>query len=164
MKQSGIDKEMFKEGMSYLTGAVNIVTTDGKGGKGGFTATAVCSVSDTPPTLLVCVNNKTNLADLITENGSFAVNILHAGLEDLSNRFAGYDGVTMEERLLEGDWSTLKTGSPILEDSITSFDCVYDKSIVSGTHTVIFGKIVEVKINKQENPLLYFNRSYRTLL
>lgn len=164
MELSAIDKELFKEGMSYLTGAVNIVTTSGDAGKGGFTATAVCSVTDSPPTLLICVNNQNNLADLIINNGSFVVNILHSGMEKLSNRFAGYDGVTMEERLQEGNWIELSTGSPVLKESLASFDCILENEVISGTHTVIFGKIVEVKINNKENPLLYYNRNYRTLL
>ncbi|WP_252405960.1 flavin reductase, partial [Escherichia coli] len=44
----------FRAGMARLGAAVNIITTDGPGGRAGFTASAVCSVTDTPPTLLVC--------------------------------------------------------------------------------------------------------------
>jgi flavin reductase len=47
----------FKNAMSLLTGAVNVVTTTGVSGRHGFTASAVCSVTDAPPTLLVCINN-----------------------------------------------------------------------------------------------------------
>ncbi len=36
--------------MARLAAAVNIVTTDGPAGRAGFTATAVCSVTDEPPT------------------------------------------------------------------------------------------------------------------
>ena len=39
-----------------LSAAVNVVTTDGPAGRHGFTASAVCSVTDNPPTLLVCMN------------------------------------------------------------------------------------------------------------
>ncbi|MDG9697424.1 flavin reductase, partial [Streptomyces sp. DH17] len=40
--------------MANLGAAVNVVTSAGDAGRVGFTATAVCSVSDTPPMLLVC--------------------------------------------------------------------------------------------------------------
>jgi len=41
-----ISAEEFKQGMSAFPGAVNIVTTEVGNIKVGFTATAVCSVSD----------------------------------------------------------------------------------------------------------------------
>ena len=46
----------FRNAMSLLTSAVSVVTTAGMSGRYGFTASAVCSVTDTPPTLLVCMN------------------------------------------------------------------------------------------------------------
>ena len=48
----------FREAMSRLGAAVHVVTTAGPGGKTGFTATAVCSVSDAPPTISVCLNRR----------------------------------------------------------------------------------------------------------
>ena len=50
------DTAAFRDGMALLAGAVNVITTDGPHGRAGFTATAVCSVTDQPPTLLVCMN------------------------------------------------------------------------------------------------------------
>ena len=45
-----IDPLTFRQGMSNLGAAVNVITTDGAAGQAGFTASAVCSVTDTPPT------------------------------------------------------------------------------------------------------------------
>ncbi|MEM1134487.1 MAG: flavin reductase family protein [Bacteroidota bacterium] len=163
MNQTAVDKEVFKAGMSQLAGAVNIVTTSGIAGKGGFTATAVCAVTDSPPTLLVCINNQNELAMVIKENKVFAVNILSANMEQLANRFAGMDGVSMEERLSIGDWRNLTTGSPTLQESIACFDCELINSVISGTHSVLFGKIVDAKVNLGDNPLLYYNRNYGTI-
>ena len=52
-----IEATDFRDAMSLLTTAVNIVTTIGDSGMHGFTASAVCSVTDTPPTLLVCIES-----------------------------------------------------------------------------------------------------------
>ncbi len=49
------DKASFRDAMAHVGAAVNIITTDGPAGRAGFTASAVCSVTDTPPTLLVCL-------------------------------------------------------------------------------------------------------------
>ncbi len=48
-----VDQQTFRDAMSCMGAAVNIITTDGPAGRAGFTASAVCSVTDTPPTLLV---------------------------------------------------------------------------------------------------------------
>ena len=50
------DKQTFRDAMACVGAAVNIITTDGPAGLAGFTASAVCSVTDSPPTLLVCLN------------------------------------------------------------------------------------------------------------
>lgn len=45
----GVEKQDFRDAMARLGSAVNIITTDGPAGRAGFTASAVCSVTDTPP-------------------------------------------------------------------------------------------------------------------
>ena len=55
-----VDQSTFRNGMSRLGAAVSVVTTDTADQRYGFTASAVCSVSDTPPTLLVCINRSSS--------------------------------------------------------------------------------------------------------
>ncbi|STR46597.1 flavin reductase RutF in pyrimidine catabolism pathway [Klebsiella oxytoca] len=43
------DKQSFRDAMAHVGAAVNIITTDGPAGRAGFTASAVCSVTDAPP-------------------------------------------------------------------------------------------------------------------
>lgn len=56
-----VDQQIFRQGMSNLGAAVNVITTQGEAGQAGFTASAVCSVTDTPPTLLVCLNRSASV-------------------------------------------------------------------------------------------------------
>ena len=158
-------QQLFREGMSKLAGAVNIVASDGQYGKGGITATAVCSVSDAPPTLLVCVNNGNELNPVIKANQHFSVNLLAEQHQDLANRFAGFDKVSMPERFEKGEWLQMGTGSPILKDSLVSFDCRLAGFQEVGTHTVMFGKVLDLKINSEveQTPLLYFARNYTSV-
>lgn len=156
-----ITAEQFKEGMKLLTGAVTIVATSGKYGKGGLTATAICSVSDAPPTLLVCINKSNEIIDIINNNKSFSVNILSYKHKNLANRFAGFiKGVSLEERFDEGNWSIQNNSSPILQDALVSFDCNWKTSIQEGSHYIILGEIKKVHMGTEGNPLLYFNRNY----
>ena len=78
------EQKLFRDAMARLGAAVHIITTAGPGGKSGFTATAVCSVSDQPATLLVCLNRGSVSAPILAENGVFCVNTLAANEEKLS--------------------------------------------------------------------------------
>lgn len=82
-----VDQQTFRDAMSCMGAAVNIITTDGPAGRAGFTASAVCSVTDTPPTLLVCLNRgrPSGRHSMKIER---CVNTLSAGQEPLSNLLA----------------------------------------------------------------------------
>jgi len=84
-----IDKQVFRDAMACLGAAVNIITTDGPAGQAGFTASAVCSVTDSPPTLLVCLNRGASVWPVFNDNRTLCVNTLNAGQESLSNLFGG---------------------------------------------------------------------------
>lgn len=84
-----VEKTEFRNAMSRLGAAVNIITTEGPAGRAGFTASAVCSVTDSPPTLLVCLNRSASVYPVFRENMQLCVNTLAAGHETLSNLFGG---------------------------------------------------------------------------
>lgn len=148
----------FKNAMSSLTSAVNIVTTMGASGRHGFTASAVCSVTDTPPTLLVCMNKASRSHANFVENKILTVNVLGAQHEQLSNAFASK--LSSEERFAYGDWIELETGAPVLEDALVSFDCEIEQIQEVGTHTIFICPIVAIQKNQEDQALVYFNRAY----
>ena len=98
-----IDTHEFRNGMAMLTGAVNVITTAGADGLAGFTATAVCSVTDQPPMLLVCMNRSSYAHRFFTANGVLCVNLLGGDQQDLSGLFADRN-VSMEERFQRARW------------------------------------------------------------
>src|SRR5262245_49222933 len=87
-----VDQSIFRDAMSRLGAAVHVVTTAGQAGKAGFTATAVCSVSDQPPTLLVCLNRRSQNGPVLQQNRVLCVNTLGANEEDVANVLAGRTG------------------------------------------------------------------------
>src|SRR6476661_6019766 len=107
-----VEPGVFREAMSLLGAAVHVITTAGPGGKAGATATAVCSVSDSPPTLLMCLNRRSQTNPIVLENGVFCVNTLGAAEEEIADIFAGRTGVMGADRFNKGQWTTLKTASP----------------------------------------------------
>lgn len=155
------DAQSFREAMSRLGAAVHIVTTDGEAGKAGFTATAVASVSDTPSTLLVCLNRKSQITPLMLENGSFCVNTLAAHEEPIADVFAGRTGVFMAERFKTGEWDTIRTGSPALKSAIAVFDCRVIEAKEAGSHYVYFGAVTAVRLGPASKALVYHDRAYK---
>lgn len=58
MLHAPVSQAAFRDAMARVCAPVNVITTNGPAGRGGFTATAMCSVTDEPPTLLVCMNSR----------------------------------------------------------------------------------------------------------
>lgn len=154
-----IESTDFRNAMSLLTTAVNVITTEGEDGMHGFTASAVCSVTDTPPTLLVCMNQSSRSHTHFVDNKILSVNVLGAQHEKISNAFAS-SKLSSEDRFKLGAWTTLETGSPILEDALVSFDCEIEQIQEVGTHSVFMCRVVAIKQSQQDESLVYFNRGY----
>ena len=153
-----VEAAEFRNAMSLLTGAVNVITTAGETGRYGFTASAVCSVTDSPPTLLVCMNRNSSSHRYFTENGVLSVNVLASEQQAISQVFASK--LSPEERFQHGDWETLATGAPVLKDALVIFDCQVQEMNNVGTHTIFICTIEAVKCNKHNQGLVYFNRAY----
>lgn len=153
-----VDQDTFRQGMSNLGAAVNVITTQGEAGQAGFTASAVCSVTDTPPTLLVCLNRSASVYHTFLENKVLCVNSLSSNQIQLSNLFGGK--TPMQERFAQGQWSELITGSPVLDDALISFDCEVISSQAIGSHDVLFCQVKAIRQNPNLNALLYFKRNY----
>ncbi|MDO4441572.1 MAG: flavin reductase [Moraxella sp.] len=151
----------FKDAMAKLTTAVHIVTTDGEYGRYGFTASAVASVTDAPPTLLVCMNTNIRFYEEFVKNGVLCVNTLTAEQSHLSNAFAS--PLTAEERFAKASWTTLTTGSPILENALINFDCKISEVKVVGTHGILICEIIGIKHSKHHKALTYYDRAYHQI-
>lgn len=153
----------FRSGMSLLAGAVNVITTNGAAGLAGFTASAVCSVTDQPPTLLVCMNKSSFAHRFFLENRSICVNVLSASQQDLSVLFANRE-VAMDDRFAQAPWHTLSTGAPALEGALVNFDGVISHIHEVGTHSIFITQLHALQVNSgSQQALAYFNRAYHRI-
>jgi flavin reductase len=155
------DAAQFKLGMRSLAGAVNIITSCHDGRLFGMTATAVCSASADPPTVLVCVNHATTTHQAIEQAGVFCVNVLRHEDRELSSLFSGQQ--KGEGRFRAERWARLATGSPVLLNALVSFDCRVSNRLVHGTHTIFLGEVEQLQIGKKGKPLLYSDGQYAKL-
>jgi flavin reductase len=158
-----LDPQTFREAMSRLGAAVNIITTDGFAGRCGYTATAVCSVSAEPPSLLVCLNRSSQMHTAFLRNRVLAVNVLTAELQHLSPRFAGQDGMAMPDRFAEPEWHTLATGAPVHAKALCQIDCHIASVAVHGSHSIMFCDVADVRL-ADGDPLMYWARNYHSLV
>lgn len=155
------DKTRFREAMARLGAAVNIITTHGAEGDNGFTASAVCSVTDDPATILVCMNRNSSQYEIFKAAGIFCVNILTPDQEALSPVFAGK--MTMPERFAQAEWGRLATGAPVLESAAAALDCTVSQMVDVGTHSVIFGAVQAIHLGPSGDGLIYHGRAYHKI-
>jgi flavin reductase len=156
-----VEAAIFREAMSRLGAAVHVVTTAGSAGKTGATATAVCSVSDAPPTLLICLNRRSQTNPAVVENGVFCVNTLGAGGAEIADIFAGRTGVRGLDRFATGEWTVLATGSPVLASAVVVFDCRVIEVRAVASHNVFFGAVEAVRLGPAGPALVYHERAYK---
>jgi flavin reductase len=156
-----IAREDYRDAMARLGAAVSIVTTDGPAGRAGFTASAVCSVTDDPPTLLVCMNRESSAYASVAGNKLVCVNVLSAQQERLSQLFGGK--VPAAERFAAAAWSTLETGAPVLADCAVAFDCQVADVTTVGTHDVLFCRVVALRSSGLTENLIYLGRAYHSV-
>jgi len=155
-----LDPQAFKDLMRHQAGAVTLIATGKKGNRTGLIATAVCSLTDSPPSLLICVNESASAHDLIAETKSFSVNLLCPSHKELVRVFTGQTGLAGEARFDDTLWQTLKTGAPVLKDALCTFDCdVSDIKKVS-THTIYIGEVRAGQSRDEEDPLVYFRGGF----
>ncbi|MDJ1135733.1 flavin reductase [Streptomyces iconiensis] len=156
-------QRMFREAMSNLSAGVNIVTTDGPGGRAGITVSAVCSVTDAPPTMLVCVNRSSRSHDIFRENRDVCINVLGPEHADVAMAFAGR--VPSGERFTatESVWDHSHS-APVLRGSAASVLGRITGAAERGSHTVMFVEVDRVIVGEGcDGGLVYFRRGFHPI-
>ncbi|TNE67263.1 MAG: flavin reductase [Rhodobacteraceae bacterium] len=157
-----LDVATFRQAMGLFPGAVTLITTGEGDLRRGITATAVCSVTDSPPSLLVCVNRKTGTCQKIQHSGRFSVQLLSADQTDLALCFAGATGATGIGKFDASDWITCPAGLPRLETALASLSCRVTSSSENGSHMVFIGAIEDAALREGE-ALIYARSRFRRL-
>ncbi|WP_209047187.1 flavin reductase family protein [Rhizorhabdus histidinilytica] len=149
----------FADAMARFPGAVTIITTRENGLRFGMVATAVCSLSADPPSLIVCLNKGTSAHDPILRQKIFAVNLVSGDHAPVIRHFMASKG---EDRFRVGDWQTLATGAPILNDATVSFDCELGEVHDGFTHSILIGTVMDCRTSMQvdQTCLLWHGRDF----
>jgi flavin reductase (DIM6/NTAB) family NADH-FMN oxidoreductase RutF len=157
---AGIDPDTYRAVCSQFATGVAVATVVGADGTPhGLTVSSLTAVSIAPPLVLFCIDMGCSIADIFRTRPYFAINILSDSQRELSVTFAA----NPEGRFEGIDWKSGHTGAPILAGSLAEMECTLDRVVEAGDHAVVFGQVVRAETHSG-HPLLYFNRTYRTLL
>ncbi len=155
-----LDQREFRDVMGTFVTGVTIITTSVSGSAHGITANSFTSVSLTPPLVLFCLGHDSTNFDAFMAADCFAVNILAKGQEELSTRFALFEG----DRFEGIEWHSGETGAPIIDGAVSVVDCRCQAKHDAGDHIIIIGHVINAKILSDSAPLLYHKGSYSELV
>ena len=141
----------------FATG-VTVITTRVVDQIHGMTANAFMSVSMEPPLVLISIDRRTRMCSLLHEGSSFAVSVLAADQNDLSDRFAGRPADGAPEPSFE-----IVHETPLVEGSAAQFVARVVRSYWGGDHSLFLGRVEYASHDEGARPLLFHGGRYRDL-
>lgn len=153
-----VDRTEFIAAMRCVASSVCVVTTDGVAGRHGATVSAFCSVSADPPTVLVCLNKASKIAQFVQQNGVFKVSVLPEDAVHIADRFAGLHDTTVKDR-----FDGIETCNDLHGISgATILSCTLSQTVQEATHLLCIGRVQQVTLGT-DLPLTYLAGRYHPL-
>lgn len=142
--------------MQRFAGPVTAITTIENGEPSGLMATAVCSLSGDPPSLIVCINKSASAHDVIMRQRFLGVSVIPDTLLAFADHFARAKGADRFEGAL---WSFQETGAPLLAGASVAFDCRISATHDGFSHTIVVAVIHDILLpNKNADRCLLWHR------
>lgn len=158
MKDPPADAELFRTLLScFATGVTVATTVDSDGRPCGMTASAVSAVSLEPPLLLICVNHEAKFHGVLGMGAGFALNVLAAGQEEISQTFAS----VADDPFATVEYWINEEQLPLLEGAVAHIVCAPWGAYEAGDHTVFFGRVTGGKVFERP-PLVHYKSRYTT--
>lgn len=153
---SALDLKALRSALGGFVTGITVVTTKVDGGQTrGFTANSFTSVSLEPPLILICIGRHASSFDTFSDCSSFAVNVLGEDQEQVSGIFAS----KAPDKFDQVSWREGVTGSPLIKDSLSWFDCDVEQRISAGDHMILIGRVKDFD-TQDKQPLGYFKGKY----
>lgn len=141
----------FRQVMRHVPSGVTVVTAMTRNGPVGLTVGTFVSASLDPPLVGFLPARSSTTWPLMVPVGSFCVNVLGEGHEDLGRRFAHsggpkFDGVP---------WESAPSGAPILDGAVAWLDCGFERSYPAGDHLFVLGRVQALELGADNRPLVF---------
>lgn len=143
----------------FATGVCLITAVDEQQRALAMTANSFASVSLDPPLVLWSLQNNSEVYDAFAGPRHYAINVLSASQQDLSNQYA-----RKGEHLLDtAHFRSGRHGAPIIHGALVSFECELEATHEGGDHLIIVGRVHDMTPGAEDEPLLFFSGGYREL-
>jgi flavin reductase (DIM6/NTAB) family NADH-FMN oxidoreductase RutF len=131
-----VDGSSFRQALAQFASGVTVVTTrDAAGEPMGLTVSAFCSVSLSPPLILVSVDMGSEAHAGFRDAGVFAVSILAEGQDDVSRLFARPGPAKFRELALAPG----QRGLPVVPGALAHIECEVRAAHPAGDHVLYVG-------------------------
>ncbi|WP_327044197.1 flavin reductase family protein [Microbispora sp. NBC_01189] len=133
-----VGADTFREAMAQMAAPLTVLTCYAPDGRMcGLTVNAVCSVSLSPPMLLVCLSRANLSHDAVVGARELCLHVLEPGQQDLALRFASpvdrFRGLDVHPG-----------AAPELTDVRLRVSCEPAGALDGGDHTILLGRVVRV--------------------
>jgi flavin reductase (DIM6/NTAB) family NADH-FMN oxidoreductase RutF len=132
---NALDSRALRSTLGRFATGVTIVSTASADGIHAMTANAFTSVSLDPPLVLVSVDNRTRMHQLLPDTRRYGVSVLAAEQERLAMHFAGRRIPDHEAPFV---W---ECDVPVVKDAIAHFACDSYAEHAAGDHTLYIGQV-----------------------
>jgi flavin reductase (DIM6/NTAB) family NADH-FMN oxidoreductase RutF len=151
------DADRFRAVVGHFATGVTVVTCRGPDGPAGLTTNAVTSLSLDPMLMLVCFARGSRTLAAVRRTGTFGVNVLRAGQEDLARVFAT-KRVAAEK--FEAVTHRVKHNVPVLDDVLAWIACDVRDIHEGGDHVIAVGAVIDMDADPHGEPLVFFRGRY----
>lgn len=158
-----ISAKEFTNAMRALVGNCSVITVGQGQDRSGLVVTSAISLSAEPPLLLACVNRSSSSWPLLEKHGRFGWSSLGADHQKVAEKFAGFGGVQGVERYADTQWDITASGSYLVQGAPAAFDCQVEEMIDRATHSIVIGRVVEIRQTENTGALIYWNGSFQSL-
>lgn len=151
-----VDADQYRSALSRVAQPVAVIMAqDPLGRPFGFTATAVCSLSLNPPSLMVCVDHRIRSCDTMRTCLEFTVDFLAAGHQELAILFSTRGADKFGDPQVVPD----NEGGLRVDQSLVHIRCVVRQRYDAYDHLVVVGTAESLEA-RQGNPLLVADREF----
>ena len=153
--------DVFRQVMGRFATGISVVTTLDGERPAGITVNAFSSVSLDPPLVLVALDRRRFITPLVRAAGRYAVNVLGAEQQALSDCFAHAPVSPGREDFCGAAWRPGPTGLPLIDGSIATLECTIVETFTAGDHDLFVARVDSLEEHGDGvAPLLYFRRRY----
>lgn len=143
----------------FATGVTVLSTLDAEGHARGMTISSFNSVSLDPPLILWSLALDSPSLPTFRDASHYAVNVLAADQQALSNRFAS----RLSDRFEGVDTRSGLSGTPLLEGCCAWFECRHEATYPGGDHLIFVGRVERFAAQPGVAPLLFHAGAYARL-